>query len=195
MAATSLPREIAAGIKYTYTTDSSLDWSSVPASTYFFNIENKLVYFKTSAAQVLPIFSEYNYDYVSVPISSAQILSMGTSPIPLLAAPGVGFYYDIPKVILEYTHISTTYTYPGGSKRLGIGYAQTAVINNDLLTNTNNRVCIIEPTKHQIEGSNTLHDTIELNQALSFSTDNFSNPATGNGTILAKIWYKIRSFG
>jgi hypothetical protein len=120
---------------------------------------------------------------------------MGTSPISLLAAPGVGFYYDIPKVILEYTHISTAYTYPGGAKRLGIGYAQSAVINADLLSDTNNRVCIIEPTKHQIEGSNTIHNTIELNRALSFSTDNFSDPATGNGTILAKIWYKIRSFG
>jgi hypothetical protein len=119
---------------------------------------------------------------------------MGTSPIPLLAAPGVGFYYDIPKVILEYTHISTAYTYPGGAKSLVIGYAQIAIINPDLLSNTNNRVCIIEPTKHQID-SDTAHSTIELNQALSFSTNNFSNPTTGNGTILAKIWYKIRSFG
>lgn len=194
MAATSLPREIASGIKYTYTTDSSSDWSSVPASTYFFDKTNKLVYFKTSAAQVLPIFSEYNYDYVSVPISSAQILSMGTSPILLLAAPGVGFYYDIPKVILEYTHISTAYTYPGSAKSLVIGYAQVARIKDDLLSNTNNRVCIIEPTKHLVD-TGTVHTTVELNEQLLFSTDNFSNPATGTGTILAKIWYKIRSFG
>jgi hypothetical protein len=195
MAVTTVTTAMAGAINYTRVVDSSSDWASVPNSTYFYDKSNKLVYFKTSAAQVLPIFSEYNYDYVSVPISSAQILSMGTSPISLLAAPGVGFYYDIPKVILEYTHISTAYTYPGGAKRLGIGYAQSAVINADLLSDTNNRVCIIEPTKHQIEGSNTIHNTIELNRALSFSTDNFSDPATGNGTILAKIWYKIRSFG
>jgi hypothetical protein len=195
MAATSLPREIAASIKYTYTTDSSSDWSSVPASTYFFDKTDKLVYFKTSASQVLPIFSEYNYDYLKVSISSAQILSMGTTPVSLLAAPGASFYYDIPRIIMEYTYITAPYS-TGTAKQLAIASAQVAIIESTLITATSNRVAIIEPTKYENgDPAYNIHNANQLNRPLEFSTIDATNPTGGSGTLDAKIWYKIRSFG
>ena len=64
MAATSLPRKIAASISYTYTTDSVSDWDSVPVSTYFFDKDTELVYYKDSLGTVLPIYytGEYTYE-------------------------------------------------------------------------------------------------------------------------------------
>lgn len=194
MAATELPREITAGVKYTYTTDSASDWSSVPDSTYFFDKSKGLVYFKTSAAQVLPIFSEYNYDYIKVPVSSSQILNMGNTPISLLAAPGAGFYYDIPKIIIEYTY--NTAPYSTSAKQLVMSNAQVAIVEQTIITATSNRVAIIEPTKYDASASPYIvHNVSQLNRALEFSTIDASDPTLGSGTMNIKIWYKIRSFG
>ena len=194
MAVTTVTTAMAGAINYTRVVDSSSDWASVPNSTYFYDKSNKLVYFKTSAAQVLPIFSEYNYDYVSVPISSAQILSMGTSPISLLAAPGAGFYYDIPKIIIEYTY--NTAPYSTSAKQLVMSNAQVAIVEQTIITATSNRVAIIEPTKYDASAlPYIVHNVSQLNRALEFSTIDASDPTLGSGTMDIKIWYKIRSFG
>lgn len=56
MALTILPRARAAGTQYTHTTDTSVDFPSVPNNTYFYNIADDLVYYKDSAGTVLVIF-------------------------------------------------------------------------------------------------------------------------------------------
>ena len=40
------------GIKYTKTTDSSADWSGITGSTYFYDLTDKMVYYKNSAGAV-----------------------------------------------------------------------------------------------------------------------------------------------
>lgn len=44
-----------------------------------------------------------------VNISSAQILTLGSSPVTLLTAPGANKYYDVKKVIVEYTYGTVEY--------------------------------------------------------------------------------------
>jgi trimeric autotransporter adhesin len=46
----------ASGINYTYTTASSADWSSVPSSTYFYDLTDKLVHYKDSGGNILEAF-------------------------------------------------------------------------------------------------------------------------------------------
>lgn len=57
MAATALTIGTAAAVNYTYVTDSSSDWSSVPNSTYFYDKTDKLVHYKDSSGNVLELFS------------------------------------------------------------------------------------------------------------------------------------------
>lgn len=57
MAVVVVNSEMMAGVTYTHRTDSSADWAAVPNSTYFFNIADKLVYYKDSTGTVLEIFS------------------------------------------------------------------------------------------------------------------------------------------
>jgi hypothetical protein len=120
---------------------------------------------------------------------------MGTSPVTLLAAPGAGLYYDFDKIIAEYTHVSTPYTFVS-AKVLVMQTAQVAYINQNLITNSANRVCIIEPTKYEnYDAAINYHDTKPLNLGMQFTTDSGDDPINGNGTMEVKMWYTIRSFG
>jgi len=56
MATTLLPRKIAAAIEYTYTTDTSADFATVPNNVYFFNKADRLVYYKDTTGNVLVIY-------------------------------------------------------------------------------------------------------------------------------------------
>jgi hypothetical protein len=46
------------GIKYTVITDTSADWASVSNSTYFYDKEDRLPYFKNSSGVVVKVFGE-----------------------------------------------------------------------------------------------------------------------------------------
>ncbi len=48
----------AASINYNYRTSGSTDWSSVPSTTYFYDLVDKLPHYKNSSGTVLEIFSE-----------------------------------------------------------------------------------------------------------------------------------------
>jgi hypothetical protein len=48
----------AASINYNYTTSGSTDWVSVPSSTYFYDLVDKLPHYKNPSGTVLEVFSE-----------------------------------------------------------------------------------------------------------------------------------------
>jgi hypothetical protein len=56
MAATAVTTSMAGAINYTYVTDTSADWASVPNNTYFYDKADKLVHYKNSGGTVLEIF-------------------------------------------------------------------------------------------------------------------------------------------
>jgi hypothetical protein len=56
MAVVLLTTDMAAGVNYTYTTDTAADWPAVPNDTYFYDLNAKLVYFKNGAGTVIEIF-------------------------------------------------------------------------------------------------------------------------------------------
>ena len=120
---------------------------------------------------------------------------MGSSPKLLLAAPGAGFYYDIDKIVLEYTYNTIVYSVGALKFHISISTAQLAVINRNLITDTFNKVSIVEPTKPIFTDGYNLHQTTALNQSLTISTDTGQDFINGNGTMEVKMWYTIRSFG
>lgn len=45
------------GISFTYVTDSSADWTSVPINTYFKDLADGLIHYKDSTGTIQEIFS------------------------------------------------------------------------------------------------------------------------------------------
>lgn len=88
MAATALTIGTAAAVNYTYVTDSSSDWSSVPNSTYFYDKTDKLVHYKDSTGVVQEVFKQ-NPAVQSV-TSSATVTATSSNDLVKITAQAAG---------------------------------------------------------------------------------------------------------
>jgi hypothetical protein len=71
------------GVNYTVTTDSSLDWSGVSNSTYFYDKTIKLPYYKDSSGNVIGAFeSPYSLSGTGTVIHFSSSTIFGTSSSP-----------------------------------------------------------------------------------------------------------------
>lgn len=131
---------------------------------------------------------------VEVNISSAQILAMGTTGVELLPAPAMNEYYDVEKIILEYTHVTTAYTLADPYINFGMSLPS---IDSYILTGGIDQAFVIN-------NSSSYSDAIEevshvgnsiLGQSLGLYTWNGTNPTLGDGTLRAIITYTTRTFG
>lgn len=134
----------------------------------------------------------------TVNISSAQILAMGSTPIELLPAAGVGKYYDDVKVILEYTHGTTNYSLGGDliNVRSEDNYKYIALTNIGALQNENRATTLILRGS-DVDGVNGFVQGgwRAMNKAIVLDTYNNTNPTLGDGTLRAIITYTTRTFG
>jgi hypothetical protein len=131
-----------------------------------------------------------------VNISSAQILAMGTTPIELLPAAGANKYYDIEKVILEYTHVTTAYSSPdlvikSNGSLWGFVYSQFVLLAGSESTVT----FVNKPMDYNSTDFITTPYNFPLNTDLTIGTYDNSNPTLGDGTLRAIITYTLRTFG
>jgi hypothetical protein len=140
-------------------------------------------------------YAAYGFDsYTETSISSAQILAMGTTPIDLLPVLVNPLQYYEAKIIFEYTAGGDPYTFAADLTINAGGYIIR--IDKTLITTTENHwliisdMCVGTPS-----GSYTIRKPYDIAQSLQLTTSNSSDPADGDGTILAKIWYNVRIFG
>jgi hypothetical protein len=132
-------------------------------------------------SQIASTVGGYQY-YSAVTISSGQTLTLFSSPVEILPAPGANKYYDF-KVYFEYTYNSLAYT-------------SNPII---LIDNTSKRVskeCDISGSYNLILVSNmdTQSDLSTVNSNLSLATPT-TDPTGGDGSLKIKIWYNIVDFG
>jgi hypothetical protein len=148
---------------------------------------------KVTAADMNEIKESVNYlydntasewTYTEVDISSAEILTSGSNPVELLPAPGVNKYYD-GYMILEYNYITTPYRYTMLSQPCVL-IGQKEIDLNNITSQGNDSV---------ISFNFNERDLVGLNNNILFATTNGADPINGDGTIKAKIWYKIITFG
>lgn len=138
------------------------------------------------------------YNYLEVPVSSAEILDMGTTPIELLAAPGADNYYEVDKVRLEYTHVTTGYTY---TDEIVLQINSNSKFIKQILGTTNTWLVIsdLNGTEGVVSapvGADIIPSYGEqLNKGLYLNTYNGTNPTLGDGTLRAIITYRVRTFG
>jgi hypothetical protein len=140
-------------------------------------------------------YAAYGYNtYTEVPISSADILVIGSTPFNLLPALVNPLQYYEAKIIFEYTAGGDPYTFAAdltinaGSYIIRIDKTLITTVDNKWLVVSD--MCVGTPS-----GVYTLRKPYEVFQSLQLTTSNSSDPADGDGTILAKIWYNVRTFG
>jgi len=133
-------------------------------------------------------------NYVEVPISSAQILNMGTTAIQLLPVLPITQYYKY-EVSFEYT--------PGNLPYSAVSdytlFASVGNIHNvydTKLLGLDKIVFFGGSQQGQIQSSGSKnYEAYSLAVAGSgIYFDSIPSPTVGNGTILAKIWYTVVNF-
>jgi len=144
--------------------------------------------------------SYVNSDIITtiVNVSSTQILAMGTTPIELLPAPGVGKYYDNVKVILEYTHGTANYNLSSDliNVRSEENYKYIALCGIDSLQTVNKVTDLILGGSDIDSGLGFVFGGTRVpNNRIVLDTYNNTNPTDGDGTLRAIITYTIRTFG
>jgi hypothetical protein len=128
-----------------------------------------------------------------VNISSAQILAMGTTPIELLPAAGANKYYDIEKVILEYTFNTTAYT---GDLILGVGSPVFMYLEQGSLNSGANWVSVMNPMSSALDLTNEVAFAYTSQTNSSLQLERWSGSiADGDGTLRVIITYTLRTFG
>ena len=146
-----------------------------------------------------PIASSFETKIVN--ITSSQILNMGSSPIELLVAPGGNNYYDIQKIIIEYSFGTNSYEFTS-SATFYLDGAFDSYIDKTLITSASNSVCTISGNLRNTltvgSGSGSVQVKTNkdvLNSNLLMGTPNGDNPTSGDGTIRVIITYSTRAFG
>lgn len=136
--------------------------------------------------------------YLEVDITDTQIKAINPfAPVELLPALGGSFYYEF-KMLLEYTAGTTGYTI-GASEAFALAQWDGGIADNITETAlfwgaTDDLVDGVIPIDDTVFNQGSLGKIIP-GQSVVLTTSGGTSPTLGDGTIKAKIWYTIRTFG
>lgn len=125
-----------------------------------------------------------------VTLTAAQVLSLHTTPVEVISAPGAGLSNDVVAAELVYDFVSTAYTDGGGHLLLrnGVGGSyQTAALT------TNGFWTLSASQKQKLSvfaGSNSVAIADDTNQPTYISQDT-ANPTLGDGTLTIDLLYRV----
>jgi len=140
--------------------------------------------YKANLGQVADAIGGYQY-YSAVTITSAQTLTLSSTPVELLPAPGAGNYYDA-KFIIEYTFNTTPYV---TIRPLAITDGTNISYECFNLSSYGSDTIFIYQSMLGVTG-----DGFFSNSPL-YITNQIVDPTSGDGSLLVKIWYSIRTVG
>lgn len=132
------------------------------------------------------------YEYTVVNISSAEILNLVSEPVTLLPAPGDGKYYDIDRIIFEFTYNSLVYNSVGDYLTVYNGKG-TSSFYAALITDSQDSACVCKMAASFDSGGGGLAvaPLVGINAPLLLTSE--GNITSGNGTLKAKIYYKVNT--
>jgi len=134
-----------------------------------------------------------------VDISAAQILNWGTTPIELAALSGPQKYYKNVKILLEYTFGTIKYLIELPDFLVVQSGSAKAIIEDEFLKKVFNTIAPVEglSKSNQLDtiGGVTFQQGNTYNKNIVLFSATGQNPTQGDGTIRAKIWYEIETFG
>lgn len=153
---------------------------------------------------VTTLQTEWTTTTVDIPVGVAGvsgILGMGTNPIELLPAPGAGKYYEYDGE-LEYTFNGVALAFAGSDfigitsdYSAGAGSYAGAWFNNDYSRSGAFGFSSKSPYIPKAALEPLVQGPAKLNEPLTFTTWNGTDPNANDGTIKIKIKYKVVTFG
>lgn len=131
-----------------------------------------------------------DFPFVSVALSSANILALQTTPITLVAAPGVGFSIVPILIVIKFFGGSNAYTDAGGAVSFSAGSMSAALASNAifLVTQSPNRRIQTFPWPGATDTAANPPSDDNAPLTISKATNNF---AAGNGTATILVWYYV----
>lgn len=111
-----------------------------------------------------------------VTISSAEILNSGTTPVQLIAAPGVGKFIDVISVTIQKNFGTIAYSENVFNK---IGFTGNGIVE-----------IMVDFSQSELEKSSTDSGLVLPNEPLLFY-NNGGDPENGDGTLEVYVTYKI----
>lgn len=134
--------------------------------------------YKAELNQIASTLGGYQY-YIEINVSSAELLTIFSSPVTILPAPGAGKYYDF-KIYAEYKYETVAYD-----------------ITNVRLVDDNNTQISPAISINQLSDQIVIHYGLFNASMVNSSVRLYggSNPTVGDGTVKIKIWYNIVDFG
>lgn len=126
------------------------------------------------------------------------IRNIGSAPIEILPAPGVGKYYEFEGVV-EYTHVSADYNFGDVVGIVGeTSYAGPYVISSVAPWTTDKVIQFSSKSPTYVDG--TVTDTVvsagfNLNEKIVLTTYNGNDATLGDATLKIKLLYKIVTAG
>ncbi len=133
--------------------------------------------------------------YSAITLTSTQVQHLGDTfeILPALIAP---YYYDIKEIILEYTEGAVSYDF---DNYICIFYGGVRLFNVEagLINNGENAFVCLHPALPYATAGGIAYASASYfgDTGVFLGTSNSVNPASGDGTLKAKIWYTIRTFG
>jgi hypothetical protein len=123
----------------------------------------------------------------SLSLTSAEILTLNTTPITIVAAPGAGKYIEVISATGEYTFITAAYTANTVLQLINTGATNPIAINQAILTGTVNLIY-----QFNVAASTTQVTATQIltNTALQVKVQT-GNPSLGSGTVKIKVLYRI----
>lgn len=114
--------------------------------------------------------------FKKVSLSSAQILSLNSTPVELLPAPGAGKVISVAKVVAVFTYGTATYVSAGNLNV--VQGANNIVQFGGLITNTADVIKDSAPSSATVLENTALDVTVTV-----------GDPTTGDGTLDFEIFY------
>jgi len=122
----------------------------------------------------------------TVTVSSAQLLTLGTVPVTIIAAPGANKYLSIINITASYNYGTTAYDYSAGESAyfyIGANWTgyQIAYTSMNAIADFNK----------QLNHGSTSEFTILTNASLTLGTQASTDPTTGDGDLDVVVYYSI----
>lgn len=145
-----------------------------------------------AAAVTSPKLDESTVQYAEVEISSAEILALFTTPKEMVAAPGAGKVLEFISLTLAYDYGTVVYTI-GAATDLQVKITDksgAAVSTTQAVTG------MIDQATDQLRALDKLEASVTpvVNAALVLTLA-VANPTLGDGTIHAKVAYRVHATG
>ena len=171
---------------------------NVPHILYLDLTNGNMYYVNTTTGDIeKTVYNTSFQNYIEVPVTSAQILAMGVTPIDLLPVLGADEYYEV-KVILEFDYGTAVYVSPD-KITVELNGLSTCLLKAQFITQAANQAAILDDflVNSPNAGLGTVDHAFFTPTAgsLKLYTVDGTDPTLGDGTMLAKIWYTVHTFG